>query len=206
MFVYSAPAWLAASIKFLIPFSVLVRIGSQVGWQAPRLAARPGVASFMQEIGQAFVQPVAHKAFVTCATVLLRWGFRWRRIQRLAGAKRPIALLSCDDRLEPGIFGIFRPVLLWPSGISDRLADAQLEAIIAHGFCHVHRRDNLAAAVHMVVEAIFWFHPLVRWLGARLVDEGENACIRIPCSLESGASQQANSRRTARSRRRKPGK
>jgi hypothetical protein len=28
----------------------------------------------------------------------------------------------------------------------------------------------------MLVEAIFWFHPLVWWLGARLVDERERAC------------------------------
>src|SRR5262249_3347860 len=66
--------------------------------------------------------------------------------------------------------------LLWPAGISDRLADAQLEAIVAHEVCHVRRRDNLAAAIHMAVEALFWFHPLVWWLGARLVDERENAC------------------------------
>jgi uncharacterized protein (TIGR03435 family) len=28
----------------------------------------------------------------------------------------------------------------------------------------------------MVVEVLFWFHPLVWWLGARLVDERERAC------------------------------
>jgi TonB family protein len=28
----------------------------------------------------------------------------------------------------------------------------------------------------MVVEAIFWFHPLVWWLGTRLVEERERAC------------------------------
>lgn len=28
----------------------------------------------------------------------------------------------------------------------------------------------------MVVEAIVWFHPLVRWIGARLIDERERAC------------------------------
>ncbi len=53
---------------------------------------------------------------------------------------------------------------------------AQLEAIFAHELSHVRRRDNLAAAIHMLVEAIFWFHPLVWWLGARLVDERERAC------------------------------
>jgi bla regulator protein blaR1 len=78
--------------------------------------------------------------------------------------------------LEPGILGIVKPVLVWPQGISDRLEDAHLEAILAHEVWHVRRNDNLAAAVHMVVEAIFWFHPLVWWLGARMVDERERAC------------------------------
>jgi bla regulator protein BlaR1 len=42
--------------------------------------------------------------------------------------------------------------------------------------CHVRRCDNLATAIHMIVEAVFWFHPLVWWLGARLIDERERAC------------------------------
>ena len=41
---------------------------------------------------------------------------------------------------------------------------------------HVSRWDNLMSTIHMLVEAIFWFHPLVWWLGARLVDERERAC------------------------------
>jgi hypothetical protein len=28
----------------------------------------------------------------------------------------------------------------------------------------------------MGVEALFWFHPLVWWLGARLMEERERAC------------------------------
>jgi len=78
--------------------------------------------------------------------------------------------------LEPGVFGIFRPVLLLPEGISDRLTPGQLGSIVAHEMCHIRRRDNLATAVHMVVEALFWFHPLVWWLGGRLVEERERAC------------------------------
>lgn len=90
--------------------------------------------------------------------------------------------------LEPGIFGIVRPVLVWPESISARLEDAHLEAILAHELWHVRRRDNLAAAIHMVVEAIFWFHPLVWWLGARLVNERERACDELV--LESGRERQ----------------
>jgi bla regulator protein BlaR1 len=78
--------------------------------------------------------------------------------------------------MEPGIIGIFRPVLVMPHGINERLTPQQLRAIVAHELCHVRRRDNLTGAIHMIVEAIFWFHPLVWWIGARLVEERERAC------------------------------
>jgi uncharacterized protein (TIGR03435 family) len=87
-----------------------------------------------------------------------------------------VRLFSSTAKLEPGVFGIFRPVLWLPAGIGDRLDDAELEAILAHELCHIRRRDNLLAAVHMAVEAIFWFHPLVWWVGTRLEEERERAC------------------------------
>jgi len=87
-----------------------------------------------------------------------------------------IDILLSRTSLEPGIFGIVHPVLLWPEGISEKLDDVHLEAVIAHELCHVRRCDNLAAAIHMLVEAAFWFHPLVWWVGSRLIDERERAC------------------------------
>ena len=92
------------------------------------------------------------------------------------GLRRPIDLVFSAAMFEPGILGISKPVLVLPSGISERLSDAQSEAILTHELRHVCRRDNLAAVVHMLVEAIFWFYPLVWWLGSRLVDERERAC------------------------------
>jgi uncharacterized protein (TIGR03435 family) len=99
-----------------------------------------------------------------------------RRIERRAGIAGQIDLIVSTSALEPGILGIFRPVLFLPAGIAGRLTDGQLDAIITHELCHVRRRDNLAAALHMFVESIFWFHPLVWWIGARLIDERESAC------------------------------
>ncbi|HET9831311.1 MAG TPA: M56 family metallopeptidase, partial [Vicinamibacterales bacterium] len=32
------------------------------------------------------------------------------------------------------------------------------------------------AVVHLLAQAAFWFHPMVWWIGARLVDERERAC------------------------------
>jgi uncharacterized protein (TIGR03435 family) len=77
---------------------------------------------------------------------------------------------------EPGVFGIFSQILVLPAGIEDHLSEEQLQTVIAHEACHMRRRDNLTAAIHMLVEALFWFHPVVWWMGARLLEERERAC------------------------------
>jgi uncharacterized protein (TIGR03435 family) len=114
--------------------------------------------------------------------ITVSWLVRWRRISAAVRAgspahlELPIKTVSSPTLLEPGVFGILRPVLLLPEGIECRLTPAQLELIVAHEICHAQRRDNLTAAIHMAVETIFWFHPMVWWIGKRLVEERERCC------------------------------
>jgi bla regulator protein blaR1 len=133
-----------------------------------------------------------------CLAVLCFWWLRWRRVtiatrgetlassgrefemlhrlDQSAGMPGRIRLILSKSAMEPGLLGVFHPILLLPEGVAERLSDTQLEAIITHELCHLRRRDNLTATIHMFVEALFWFHPLVWWLGARLVHERERAC------------------------------
>jgi len=193
--------WLAASVKFLIPFSLLVSAGTHLPW-ARVSAARPLLPAAVEEISRPFQPPTQTRVSpppaersgpVLSAVVpivwlcgfiglLLFWYLRWRRLRSAVLGAAPIDLgapirtLSSAACVEPGILGLLRPVLLMPQGIRESLTPEQLAAIVAHELCHVRRRDNLAAAIHMVVEAVFWFHPLVWWIGARLVEERERAC------------------------------
>jgi len=194
--------WLIASVKFLVPFSVLVAIGSRVGWSTAPAVTQSGF-SFVEQIGQPFASSATSLSMPSvavpdakgaiplvllaiwgagCGIVAFFWWIRWRRIRTAVRAGSSLALKTCvpvlssPALLEPGVFGIFRPVLLLPEGITNRLAPEQVKAILAHELCHARRRDNLAASVHMAVEAIFWFHPLVWWIGGRLVEEREHAC------------------------------
>ncbi len=113
------------------------------------------------------------------------WFFQLLRFADMCRAARPaggvlgqlpLLVLLTDSSVEPGVFGILRPVLLLPSGIAARLTPPQLQAVAAHELVHVWRRDNLWAALHAMVQAIFWFHPLVWWIGGRLIAEREQAC------------------------------
>jgi uncharacterized protein (TIGR03435 family) len=221
--------WLAASVKFLIPFSLLIGIGSHLAWSSGSAGTRAGLYFAMEEVSQPFSQPttsmISRAAPSTASpslthllpallaavwlcgflVVVFVWYMRWRRIsaairkavplqegrevdalrqlERIGGIRKRIEMLISRASLEPGIFGIAQSVLVWPEGISERLEDAHLEAILAHEVWHVRRRDNLAAAIHMVVEASFWFYPLVWWLGARLVEERERACDEAVLAL-----------------------
>jgi uncharacterized protein (TIGR03435 family) len=228
--------WLVASMKFLLPFSLLMTLGGQLAslrhltsqrqvtaesfvtieqisqpfTNAPNLGTiqRPTVPPTGTSIADRFAavwnrEPLLPLVLAAAwlagfLAVTTRWTMRWRkisdviqlteplregrefeilqRIQSLAGLWRTIDLRSLPAPMEPGIFGLFRPILLWPQAITARLEDMHLEAVLAHEVCHVRRRDNLTAAIHMVVEAIFWFHPLVWWLETRLVEEREHAC------------------------------
>jgi uncharacterized protein (TIGR03435 family) len=87
-----------------------------------------------------------------------------------------VRVRAARDVLEPGVIGLWRPVILVPEGIDRYLTPGQLETVLAHEICHIRRRDNLLAMLHMLVETVFWFHPLVWWIGARLIDERERAC------------------------------
>jgi beta-lactamase regulating signal transducer with metallopeptidase domain len=114
--------------------------------------------------------------------LVLRWLVRWSRVRALlreavdVQGDTPVLVKFSASRLEPGLVGIVRPVILLPQDIEQQLSPAELKAVLAHELCHWRRHDNLLAAMHMLVEALFWFFPLVWWLGARLNAERERAC------------------------------
>jgi bla regulator protein BlaR1 len=104
------------------------------------------------------------------AVLLSRWIAGWKSASQVAAAAEPITqgrkfaaleaarasaklaapirLLLSSAGMEPGIFGIVRPVLVWPAGLSERLDDVQIAAIMAHEVEHVRRHDNLTSAIH----------------------------------------------------------
>ena len=194
--------WVAASLKFLVPFSVLVGLGSQVHWQSVRKSAPSNIATVMDQISQPFTAPleVARSlptkpsspngipfALGTLWTIGFTWVagswlIRWRRIRATVRAGTPVEVdfptpvISSPSFLEPGVFGIFRPVLLVPEGLFEHLTPEQWESVVAHELCHIRYRDNLIGFMQTFVEAVFWFHPLVRWIGKRIFLEREMAC------------------------------
>jgi uncharacterized protein (TIGR03435 family) len=227
--------WFAASLKFLVPVSVLLSLGSSLASMhgtkgdlqpvpyysldvvsqpftfTPVALSNSEKTTFLPSGHHVPLLPIVAALWAAGSLILLCcWIIHWRRIaldlrnarpatqglelsilqrvQALENMQRTIAIVISDTSLEPGIFGIWRPTLVWPRGISKQLTEAQIEGIIAHEIAHVQRRDNLAASLQMLVQVIFWFHPIVWWLQRRLLEERERACdeavMRLGCAAE----------------------
>ena len=189
--------WFTASMKFLVPFAALVALGrALLGAAAPNVAApllsaiRPAAKSLHQAAPLMMPAP-AHIPAAEVAGIVWAAGLiaimllclsRWLELRSCLRAastvasNAPVPVKTASSFLEPGLVGIWRPVILLPHGLSQQLTQGEMDAILAHELCHLRRRDNLLAAMHMLVEGLFWFHPLVWWIGSRLVEERERAC------------------------------
>jgi bla regulator protein blaR1 len=194
--------WAAASLKFLAPFALLLNAGKALQSHTASPLSRHEVVSAVQGMSAPIdagvwmsfsnSSPAAQTSRLAAvlfsiwilggAVVLVMWVREWHRLRRVIRSASPVSLnspipaLSTTARVEPGVLGIFRPILLLPEGVRERLTNKQFEAILAHELCHVRRRDNLTALLHMIVETLFWFHPLVWWIERRMIQERERAC------------------------------
>src|SRR5262245_12759912 len=136
--------WFAASIKFLVPFSLLISLGSevQVRWRAaPSLVAPASLSVAATGVAQPFTLsitpapaerevPLARLAllqtmfvivwFAGLLFIVVMWGQRWLRMRAIIRGATPISLppninaMASPLLLEPSVFGAFRPVLVLP--------------------------------------------------------------------------------------------
>jgi bla regulator protein blaR1 len=181
----TTPKWYQAVVRVGQP---LAEANSSASQAAPMI--RHGAYSTFEMITAIWLIGVA----VVASGYARRWFQAWR-IARCAevvtGKTESQALLTAmhsfltiqhatlatsEHVTAPCVFGIWRPKLLWPRGLSERLDERHMAAIIAHELAHVRRRDNLAALMQIVAEALFWFNPLVWRIGKNLLEERERAC------------------------------
>ena len=64
-------------------------------------------------------------------------------LMKKLGMARDRKLKVVSGNFQPGVWKVWRPVLVLPDNISNQLEQDEVEAILAHELVHVARRDNL---------------------------------------------------------------
>jgi beta-lactamase regulating signal transducer with metallopeptidase domain len=89
---------------------------------------------------------------------------------------REIKLVAVPGLRELGVWRVWRPIVLLPDGMAERLSDRELEAVMMHELVHVMRHDNLKDTWRMLLCCLFWFHPMIWLIDRELLAEREVIC------------------------------
>lgn len=124
-------------------------------------------------------------SFGLLAWMILRWRHMMRVVRAaspatetlngfLADGKRSIGLRSgvqlrlTNEPMSPAVCGLFRPVILLPRALAERLPSNQLRAVLLHELVHLKRSDVWVNCAQVLLQIAYWWHPLLWLANARI--------------------------------------
>lgn len=146
-----SPFWAAAFSLFWVPICLfgLARVAAGI-WQVRRIRRS------CREVPVADLDPILGELF--------------------SDMSRPVRLLVSDQARVPAAMGFRHPVVVLPLWSLDDLPADRLRHILIHELAHIRRHDDWTNLIQKIVRAVFFFHPAVWWIDARLSMEREMAC------------------------------
>jgi beta-lactamase regulating signal transducer with metallopeptidase domain/HEAT repeat protein len=91
------------------------------------------------------------------------------------GVRRRIGVRLSDGVPGPALCGLFRPVILMPTRLADKLSASQLRAVFLHELAHFKRGDLWINHVQTLLQIVYWWHPLLWLANARIRHVREEA-------------------------------
>jgi len=88
--------------------------------------------------------------------------------QHCIGLRRRVRLRIVDRAISPAVCGLFRPTVLVPRALVERLSAEQLRAILLHELIHLKRGDVWVNCAQALLQIAYWWHPLLWLANARI--------------------------------------
>lgn len=96
------------------------------------------------------------------------WADVLDQCRRLMNVHSTVSLRSLPDACSPAVCGLLRPTILAPRALLDRLPPEGLQAVLIHELAHVKRGDLWINSLQTVLQAAYFYNPLV-WLASAIV-------------------------------------
>lgn len=113
----------------------------------------------------------------------------WRR--RIGVRRRPRYAFT-DVVSSVCVHGYFRPVVLMPEALLDRVSENDAALMVAHEMAHIKRGDTALFALCTAVKAVFWFNPFMQRIAAQANLAAEQAADALV--IASGAERRRYAR------------
>jgi beta-lactamase regulating signal transducer with metallopeptidase domain len=79
------------------------------------------------------------------------------------GVGKSVWLRLSEETSSPSVCGWFRPGILIPEQLVEKLSVAQLRAVLLHELVHIKRGDLWVNHAQTLLQIVYWWHPMV-WL------------------------------------------
>ncbi|GAB4007435.1 hypothetical protein GCM10028808_11220 [Spirosoma migulaei] len=134
-----------------------------------------GVALFGLRLagGWLYLQRLSKTATKPATT---NWGILTNQLRSVLNIQSVVQVRESARIAVPMVVGILKPVLLLPIGLATSLSLREIEAVLAHELAHIKRHDYAVNLLQSVVEVLYFFHPALWWLSARVREEREHCC------------------------------
>jgi beta-lactamase regulating signal transducer with metallopeptidase domain len=89
---------------------------------------------------------------------------------------RPVRIVMSASARSPMAVGFSEPMVILPDSLLLRLTGDELDHIGLHELAHIRRYDDWTNLTQKVIQAIYFFNPLVHWISRKVDFEREVAC------------------------------
>lgn len=135
-------------------------------------------------LGQlAYVQRLKHYGV---SRFPVEWAATIQQLEEKIGVTRHVQYLVSQRANSPLTVGWLKPVVLFPPEILDELRRSEIISILAHELAHIRRHDYLVGIVQSLITTLFFFHPGVWWMNARIREEREHCCDDLAIGATGG--------------------
>ena len=145
-------------------------------WIVALWAAGTCVMSLRMAMGLAWIRRLRHTPQPAAQAA---WQARVDAMASRFGLRRGIALRLVDTLDSPVSAGWWRPVVMLPMALLNRMPAESIEALLAHELAHIRRHDYLVNLLQNAIEALLFYHPVTWWLSRRIRIEREQIADQL---------------------------
>ena len=95
--------------------------------------------------------------------------------QAQLGLTGSLSIKVTPDPVSPAVCGVWRPVVLIPERLLQRLSPAQWRSVLLHELAHIQRQDVWVNHLQALLQIVYFYHPLIWLAQARIRQAREQA-------------------------------
>lgn len=157
--------WVLAAVYVMLLLACAARLGVNL-WRTRRLFARA------EELGPLAKLEEFKRAFKVRSAVRLAW---------------------TADTPGPATMGLRRHTVLLPEGFAGEVGEEEMEAVLAHEFAHIERRDFSKNLLYEIAALPVAYHPLLAMTRTQLNETRELVCDARAAEALEGETRYARS-------------